>query len=62
MDITTTSVKQEANKLLNTPEKTLYYLIIRNKNNTQMIINVGQKTHDQVQALLAEEKQTSLKL
>lgn len=62
MDIITTSLKQEGSKLLNTPEKTLYYLIIRNKQNTQMVVNVGQKTHDQVQALIAEEKQTSLKL
>lgn len=50
-NVTTTSVKQEANDVLGTPEKTLYYLILKNEKGGQMIVNVGQKTHDQVKEL-----------
>lgn len=56
MTITTTSVKQEANTVLNTKEKVLYYLIIKNKANEQLVVNVGQKTHDTVQELLKKDK------
>lgn len=47
LEITTTSVKQTANEMLKTKEKTLYYLIIKNETE-QMVINVGEKTHNEV--------------
>lgn len=49
-EITTTSVTQTANELLETKEKTLYYLIIKTGKG-KMTVNVGQKTHDQVMEL-----------
>lgn len=47
LEIQTTSVKQEANNILDTKAKTLWYLIIGEKEN-QVIINVGEKTFDKV--------------
>lgn len=55
MKIVSTSVKQEANKVLGTEEKTLYYLIIENSKGARVNINVGKKTHDEVMALNEEE-------
>lgn len=48
--VTTTSVKQEANEILGSKEKSLYYLLIR-VGDKVMTINVGQKTHDSVKEL-----------
>lgn len=50
LEVTTTKVKQEANEVLGTKEKELYYLIIGEGDN-KLIINVGQKTHDSVAIL-----------
>lgn len=55
MTIETTSVTQTANAVLGTPEKKLFYLIIKNSKGTQMIVNVGEKTHNQVNQLVEEE-------
>lgn len=55
MKINTTSVKQEANAVLGTETKNLYYLIIENNIGKKLVVNVGQKTHDQVQQLIATE-------
>lgn len=56
MTIETTSVAQTANAVLGTPEKKLFYLIIKNSKGTRMIVNVGEKTHNQVNQLVDEEK------
>lgn len=55
MTIETTTVEQTANETLGTPAKKLYYLIIKNTKGNKLIVNVGQKTHDQVQTLTKEE-------
>lgn len=57
MDIQTTKTEQSANEVLGTPAKSLYYLIIKNKKGTKLVVNVGQKTHDEVQKLRSEEEQ-----
>jgi uncharacterized protein YpmB len=56
MTITSTTVQQTASEELGTPTKDLYYLIIKNSKNQKLIINVGKKTHEQVQALLKEDE------
>lgn len=56
MKVTTTTVKQEANAILGTKEKTLYYLVIENSKGDKMVINVGEKTHDSVIKLTESEK------
>lgn len=56
MTISTTSVKQSANEMLGTAEKTLYYLIIENKKKEKLIVNVGEKTHKQVIELTKNDK------
>lgn len=55
MTIKTTSVSQGANKELGTEEKILYYLIVQNNINKKLVVNVGKKTHDSVQALIENE-------
>jgi hypothetical protein len=57
MTITSTTVQQTANEELGTPAKDLYYLIIKNNQNKKLIINVGKKTHEQVQELLKTEQE-----
>lgn len=56
--VTTTTVTQTANQLLGTKEKTLYYLIIETPKG-KLVINVGNKTHEQVQVLT--DKVTNMK-
>lgn len=48
--VTTTSVSQTGNEILGTKEKKLYYLLIQTPKG-KITINVGQKTHDQIQEL-----------
>lgn len=50
IEVTTTSTKQEANDILGTPAKTIYYLIIGEGEN-KVVIHVGQKTHDSIKTL-----------
>lgn len=62
LEIATTSVKQEANTVLGTKEKELYYLIIGEGDN-KLVINVGQKTHDSVKELTKpREEKTTLQI
>lgn len=49
-EVRTTTVTQSGNEVLGTKEKKLYYLIVRTDKG-QLIINVGEKTHDEVQKL-----------
>lgn len=50
--VNTTTVTQTANELLGTAAKKLYYLIIKTDKG-QLVINVGEKTHNEVQKLTA---------
>lgn len=52
--VDTTKVKQDANSVLGTAEKTLYYLLI-GTGETKAVINVGEKTYATVSKLLAKE-------
>lgn len=56
MKITTTTVTQTGNEVLGTKEKNLYYLIVENNIGKKLIINVGQKTHDNVLNLIETEE------
>lgn len=56
MKVQTTSVTQSGNEVLGVKEKKLYYLIVENRKMNKLIINVGQKTHDEVQKLVQEEE------
>lgn len=53
LEVNTTKVKQDGNDILNTKEKTLYYLLIGTGEN-KAIINVGEKTYVTVSKLVAE--------
>lgn len=55
MKIATTTVTQTANEVLGVEVKNLYYLVIENSEGKRMIINVGKKTHDSVNALVNSE-------
>lgn len=56
MKISVTQVKQAANKVLETEEKTLSYLVIENSKGEKLVVNVGGKTHDGVLKLIENEK------
>lgn len=56
MKIKTTSVTQSANEVLETKEKKLYYLIVENSRGEKLTINVGQKTHDEIKKLAANDE------
>lgn len=60
MKIQTTTVTQTANEVLGVEIKNLYYLIIENNEGKRMIVNVGKKTHDSVQALVLDEESKEL--
>lgn len=55
MTIAVTTVQQTANEVLGVEAKNLYYLIITNKDGNKLVVNVGKKTHDNVQALVDAE-------
>lgn len=57
MRVETTLVKQEANEVLGTKEKSLYYLIITNLKGEKLVVNVGEKTHDSVRDLNKQEEE-----
>lgn len=50
-----TSITQTANELLGKKETKLYYLLVETEKG-KMTINVGQKTHDEVNKLTEEIK------
>lgn len=52
--VNTTTVTQTANELLGKKETTLYYLIIDTPKG-KLTINVGEKTHNQVKVLTADD-------
>lgn len=56
MKVQVTSVRQASNKLLDTPDKELYYLIVTNAKNEKTIINIGKKSHDNIDALIKNDK------
>lgn len=60
MKIQTTTVTQTANEVLGVEVKNLYYLIIENNEGKKMIVNVGKKTHDSVNALVLDEQSKEL--
>lgn len=55
MKIETTTVNQLANEMLGTKNKELYYLIISNEKGGKLVVNVGEKTHNEVKRLQNEE-------
>lgn len=57
MKIATTTVTQTANEVLGTKEKKLYYLIVENTTGRKLVINVGEKTHDEVMEIAKEEEE-----
>lgn len=57
MKVTTTTVTQTANEVLGTKEKTLHYLILENELGKKYIINVGEKTTNEVKKLIEEENE-----
>lgn len=58
MKIATTFVEQSANELLGKKAVKLYYLIVENSKGEKLTINVGEKTHDNVQKLVKEDQPT----
>lgn len=55
MKIQTTTVSQTANEILGVEAKNLYYLILETKKGEKLIINVGKKTHDNVEKMVQSE-------
>ena len=54
IEVNTTSTKQDANEVLGTPEKTIYYLIIGD-GEKKVVIHVGQKTFESVRELTTKK-------
>lgn len=54
VEVNTTEIKQEANAILGTKEKKLYYLII-GTGETKTIINVGLKTYENVTTIIKKK-------
>lgn len=50
-EVQTTMITQQGNPILGTEEKILYYLIIKTEKGKK-VINIGQKTHDEIFKLL----------
>lgn len=59
LDVTT--ITQTANELLGKKEQKLYYLIVETERG-KMTINVGEKTHNEINKLTQEEELTLNKL
>lgn len=55
MKIATTTVQQTANEVLGVAAKNLYYLVLVNEKGNKLVINVGEKTHKNVQAMIDDE-------
>lgn len=55
MTVTTTTVTQGGNEILGTKDKKLCYLILTNSKGNKKVINVGEKTIEDVKKLLLEE-------
>lgn len=53
--VTTTSVTQTGNEVLGTKEKKLYYFIVETPKG-KLVVNVGEKTHDEIRRLTLVEK------
>lgn len=60
MKIATTTVTQSANEILGVEAKNLHYLILETNDGQKYIINVGKKTHDNVQKMIDSEVQQSI--
>ena len=56
MKIQTTTVSQTANEILGVEAKNLYYLILETSKAEKLVINVGKKTHDNVEKMLLSEQ------
>lgn len=54
IEVNVTSVTQSANEVLNTKEKKLFYLLI-GEGDTKTLINVGEKTYNNVKKLIDNE-------
>lgn len=55
LGVESTYTTQSANETLGTKEKKQYYLIIENAKKKKLTINIGEKTHNAVQALIKEK-------
>jgi len=62
MKVATTTVTQSANEILGVEAKNLHYLILETNTGEKYIINVGKKTHDNVQKMLDSEVTNQKKL
>lgn len=62
MKIATTTVTQSANEILGVEARNLHYLIIETNAGEKYIINVGKKTHDNVQKMIDSELTPNKKL
>lgn len=60
-NVTTTKTVVPANDVLGQNSRTLYYLIIKTEKG-QKIINIGEKTHDEIMKLEQDEVQPKLPL
>lgn len=62
MKIQTTVVTQTANEILGIDSKQLYYLIIKTDDElNKIVVNVGEKTHNNVLSLINMEEKTPQK-
>ena len=53
VQVQTTMITQAGNEILGTPDKILYYLVIK-KGDKKRILNIGKATHDMVWKMLNE--------
>ena len=55
MKVQVTEVKVPGNDILGTKETSMYYAIVENNIGKKMKINIGKKTHDEIQMLIETE-------